>query len=67
MSSHWIYLIGSKACAWTGALAQPVWPQSPCNADEAWNMGAVIVGIFVMLALFSIIRRIDAWHNYYRR
>ena len=66
MSSHWIYLIGSKACAWTGVLAQPVWPQPPCSADEAFNTGAIIVGLFAMLALAAIISRIESWHNYYR-
>ena len=67
MSYHWIYEIGAKACSWSGALAQPIWPQSPCNTNETWNMGAVVVGIFAMLALFAILRRVDAWHNYYRR
>jgi len=29
-------------------------------------MGAVIVGLFAMLALAAIISRIESWHNYYR-
>jgi hypothetical protein len=65
-SHHLIYLIGSKACAWTGALAQHLLPQSQCTPDEAWSMGAIVAGIAAMLALIALIRRFDAWHNYYR-
>lgn len=64
---HMLYLIGSKACAWTGALAQTVWPQPACNADEAWSMGAVVVGLLALLAVASLLRRVDAWTKYYRR
>ena len=67
MSYHWIYSIGSKACAWSGTLAKPIWPQSPCNVDEAWSMGTIVVVVFALLAFFTIIRRADAWYNYYRR
>jgi hypothetical protein len=68
MTAHqWIYAIGDKACTWSAALAEDVWPQSPCNAAETWNTGAIIVGFVAMLALFAIIRRADAWHSYYRR
>ena len=64
---HMLFLIGNKACAWTGAIAQNVWPQAPCNAEEAWSMGAIVVGFFALLALAAVVRRIDAWHNYHRR
>ena len=67
MSYQWIYALGSKACAWTGMLAAPVWPQTPCNINEAWNMGYVVVGLFAMLAVYAFYRRAYAWHNYYRR
>jgi hypothetical protein len=67
MSNHWIYTIGSKACSWSGALAAHVWPQSPCNADETWNMGVVVVSVCAVMALFAVYRRLDAWHSYYRR
>ena len=67
MSYHWIYTLGANACAWTGALAAPVWPQSPCNVDETWNMGLIVVGAFAVVAVFAVYRRLDAWHSYYRR
>lgn len=68
MSFHqWFYAIGDKACTWSAALAKDVWPQSPCNDAETYNTGAILVGIFAMLALFAIIRRADKWHQYYRR
>jgi hypothetical protein len=67
MSYHWIYMIGSKACTWSGALASHVWPQPPCNVQETWNMGMVVIGIAAMLAVFAVYRRLEAWHNYYRR
>ncbi|MBI1213906.1 MAG: hypothetical protein GC190_20785 [Alphaproteobacteria bacterium] len=63
---HTLYMIGNKVCLWTGALAQHVWPQTACNADEAWSLGAIIVGLLVILAVFSLARRIHGWHNYYR-
>ena len=67
MASHWIYTLGAKACAWSGALTANFWPQTPCNVDETWNMGYVVVGAFALLALHAVYRRANAWHNYYRR
>ena len=67
MNYHWIFTLGSKVCVWTGALAAPVWPQSPCNIDEAWNMGYIVVGACAVMAVFAIYRRLDSWHSYYRR
>ena len=67
MSFHWIYAIGSKACAWSGALAAHVWPQTPCNGVETWNMGAIVVSALGVVAVFAVYRRLDAWHNRYRR
>ena len=63
---HWIYAIGNKACTWSATLAKDVWPQSHCNAAETYNTGAIIVGILAMLALFTVIRRAEAWHRYYK-
>ena len=67
MNYHWIFTLGSKACVWTAALAAPVWPQSPCNIDETWNMGYIVVGAFAVMAVFAIYRRLDSWHSFYRR
>jgi hypothetical protein len=67
MSYHWIYALGTKACALTAKLAAGIWPQSPCNVDEAWNMGYIVVGGVALLAVFAVYRRVEAWHNYYRR
>jgi hypothetical protein len=66
MYSHWIFTLGSKACAWTGVLAARIWPQTPCNAEETWNMGLIIVSAIGLLAVLAVYRRLDAWHNYYR-
>jgi len=67
MSYHWIYTLGDKTCVWSGKLVAGIWPQTPCNIDEAWSMGYVIVGVAAILAVFVIYRRLDRWHNYYRR
>lgn len=67
MDTHWIYTLGEKACAWTGALSAEVWPQAPCNGIETWNMGYIVVGGCALLALFAVYRRLEAWHSYYRR
>ncbi len=67
MSDHWIYTLGAKTCAWTGALAASVWPQSPCNGEETWNMGLIVVGAFGLVALFAVYRRLESWNSYYRR
>ena len=67
MSHHWIFTLGSNACAWTGRIAGPIWPQTPCNAHEAVNLGLIIVSAVALLALFAVYRRLYAWHSYYRR
>jgi hypothetical protein len=67
MSFHWVYVMGSKACVWSGALAAPIWPQSPCDAEEAWNMGWIIVGAFALASFVSLLRRVHAWHSFYSR
>ena len=67
MSSHWIYTLGSKTCFWTGTLAAQIWPQAPCNAAETWNMGLIVIGAVALLAVFTVYRRLDAWHKFYGR
>jgi len=67
MSQNLIYVIGSKACTWSGVVAAHFWPQSPCNPDETWNIGMVIVGALLLLAAVSVYRHFHAWHRFYGR